>query len=510
MAIASNRRAEYGRPLNELVFSPWILVPLSILLGAFIAFQFFHVTARYVKLVFAIAVLITLARASFSASMTVFLVLWVAPTSIYLGDTNVIFIGTMTVIWLIRMRIGAIPRPVRTPIDWIAWVYLAAHFISLLNVSESRVMSGSLENLKFITAGVVFYFLIVNAFRTEAHLRGALMALVIVAVIADVTAIADHYFGIRLIPEWFLFAPAALMEVEAWGRAQGVFGFHGLLADFSAMSFYLVLMLAMRTRSRAAKAFYWLLAALAVHMIGITANRGGAIIWVVGGLYFVWLMRRRVRWALAGIFVPLAAAVVGFFSLLSDRFLYRIRVLSRLATTQITRGVPENRVDIWAMYRELIPNHLWIGHGPYIDLGHGTTYQLRWPHNAYIFYAYTTGLLGLGAWLWILAKMVWTTRPGWRVDFARDPLPAATRALFHIMIVMFALSQWRDEHQRGNVFFYLMWILFGLGTVAARLSRGAGAGRPAEERLEPAVAGAGPHANGPGPYAVTPPRQGGA
>ena len=118
-----------------------------------------------------------------------------------------------------------------------------------------------------------------------------------------------------------------------------------------------------------------------------------------------------------------------------------------------------------------IPEHPWIGHGPFIDLRRGAAGGMYWPHNAYLFYLYTTGILGLVSWLWILLKMIWLSFPRGPVDFKRDSLARVTMVVFHIQIVMFAMSQVRDEHQRGNVYYYYMWILFALATVGWRLAR---------------------------------------
>lgn len=471
MTLAQGRRVTYNRPVSELVFSPWVLLPISVLLGAFVAYQFFHLTARYVKLLFALVVLLSLLRLSFTGSTALFLVLWTAPTSIFLGDTNVIFIGTMTVLWLVRMRLGLVPRPVRTPIDWAVWVYLGLHFLSFINIESELVLQGSTESMKFMVAGVLFYILIVNALRTEAELHLALRAMTVAALFVDVTALADHYFGVRLIPAWFLFAPATLRQVEQAGRAQGVFGFHGLLADFSAMSFYIQVVLGMRARGRARKLFYYGMAAISVHMIAITANRGGALIWVLGGLLFLWYYRHRIRWAVVALFTPVIAALIATAGLFSDQVLYRIRVVARLAQTQLSRGIPENRLAVWSNVVSRIPEHPWIGHGPFIDLRRGVSREMFWPHNAYLFYLFTSGVLGLLSWLWILGKMLWTSAPRGTVDFARDRLARAVQAAFFIQIVMFAFSQLRDEHQRGNVYYYYMWILFALATVASRLVR---------------------------------------
>jgi hypothetical protein len=484
MAMAGAKRG-YARPFAELAFSSWLVLPLAILLGAFLASQFFHLTPRYVKLLFAISVLAGLVRLSFHGALALFMVIWTAPTFVFIGDSNVIFIGVIAVIWIVRRSVGALPRRVRTPLDWAIPIYIAFHFVSFLNLGSEDALRGAGETMKFTVMGCLLYILVVDGLRTERHLGLALNALCVTAAFVDVTAIADHYFGYRLVPEWFIFAPATTIAVEQGGRAGGVFGFHGLLADFSAMSFYLQLMLGMRARSRKAKCVYYGLAALSLPMIAITANRGGAVIWALGGFYFLWFHRRRLNWLRFALLAPVAAALVGFSRLLGENVFSRVLVLNRLAQTQLERGVPENRVRVWGTVMRHIPEHLWIGHGPYIDLRRGAGGGMFWPHNAYMFYAYTIGILGLFSYLWILAKVIWLSFPRGGVDIRNDSLARVTMTVFHIQIVMFALSQIRDEHQRGNVYYYLMWILFALATVGWRIDRSEARERLAERDAGP-------------------------
>ena len=470
MAMARARQG-YTRPFSELALSPGLLLPLAVLLGAFLAYQFFQLTPRYVKLLFAVSVFLGLVRLPFHAALAVFLVLWTAPTFVFIGDTNVLFIGAMTVFWIVRRRIGVLPRREQTPLEWAIPVYLGCHLLSFINLGSEVALAGARDTMVFTLAGCLFYVLVVDGLRTESHLRLALYALCVTAAFVDLSAITDYYLGFRLVPEWFLFAPATMERVEIGGRAQGVFGFHGLLADFSAMSFYLQVVLGMRAQRRAAKWLFYGLAVLSVHMIALTANRGGAVIWALGGLYFLWFNRRRVSWVRVALFSPALALLGGAFGLLGDRIFYQVRVLDRLAKTRFLGAVPENRVGVWTTVVNHVPEHPWIGHGPFIDLRRGATGGMFWPHNAYLFYLYTTGIFGLLSWLWILFKIIRLSFPRGPVDFKLDSLARVTMAVFHIQVVMFAMSQVRDEHQRGNVYYYYMWILFALATVGWRLAR---------------------------------------
>lgn len=467
--VGPGRDNAYRRPLAELMFSPWVLLPVALILGAFLGFQFFSLTPRYVKLLFGIAFFIAVVRLPFSRAMILFLIMWPAPTFIFLADTNVLFLGVMLAVWITRTIMGTEARPVRSPLSWCLGVYLLAHLLSFINITDPFYLAGAGQSMVFMIAGVVFFILLLNALRTERDVELALKALSVTAVIVYATALSEYHFRVRLIPEWFIFAPALVDSIWLSGRLGGLFGSHGLLADFSASCFYMHLLLGMRSRRLAARLLHYSLCFLALYVVAITANRGGAIIWCLGGIYFLWLYRHRIRWSRAAMILTGGAGGVLALGVTFGGLMQRFTIFTRLSQTQLERGVPENRVHVWNLMVNKVADHLWIGHGPFVDLRPGFSGAIRWPHNAFLFYLYSTGVVGLLSYLWILGRTIWMSRPRGAVDFARGPFCRAAQALFHIQVIMFAASQMRTDHQRGNVYIYFMWLLFALALVATRL-----------------------------------------
>jgi O-antigen ligase len=182
-------------------------------------------------------------------------------------------------------------------------------------------------------------------------------------------------------------------------------------------------------------------------------------------------MRGQIPWARVIVVSPVVLLFALGFQSLGVGGEGKLRLFMRLAGTQIERGVPDTRVDAWGDILRRIPEHLWIGHGPAYSTEGSQLSSFVWPHSAYLFYLYTTGILGLVAWLWILGKLAWITLPGWRVDFKNASLATATRAVVHVQLFIFAVAQSRSDHQRGNVYLYVMWILFALAVIATRLYR---------------------------------------
>jgi hypothetical protein len=470
MHLNAKRRIQYERPIQELLFSPWILVPCAALFGWLIATQFFELSPRYLKLLVGVSVLFAVTRFPLYLSVVLFMLIFPVPTFIFIGDTNVLIIGLLSVVWIAEMGLRRMPHPVRTPINWTILIYLGVHVLSFINVDTAAKVEGGVRVMTFMIAGAVLYWIMVNAIRTETHLRYVLQALCVTALFVDITGLVEHFFhGYKLVPDWFLYRGG--MADLTGERIGGVFGFHALLADWCAILFYLQIMLGMRTRRRLAKFYYYGLAGLGLVVLSLTVNRGGAVIWVLGGLYFFGLMRSQIRWVRVIIGAPIVVGALLVSDLLGGQWLTRLRLVGRLASTQFQRGIPDTRVWVWAQVMKRIPEHLWLGHGPYYQLGGYGTSRVVWPHSAYLFYLHSTGVAGLSVFLWMLGKMIWKSFPASRVDFTHWSLARATQALVHIQLVMFAMAQIRTSHQRGNVYVYFMWILLALAAITIRLAK---------------------------------------
>lgn len=492
---ARRGRPRYQRPIQESILSGWVIWPLVAVLGAFLATQFFTLTPRYVKLAVGAVAVLAVLRLSFSGAVTLFLFVFVMPTFIFISDTNVLLIAFLVVVWLVSMAIGRLPRPDPSPIDWAIWIYIGVHALSFINVETGDAVRKGMTSFIYLTSGALLFWLIYNAIRTEEQLHRAFVVLCALSCFVNVTALVEHFFAIEVIPEWFLHRAGQTRNAI---RVGGIFGFHGLLADFNAIVFYLQIFMGMRARGRGAKAYYYGLALVGLYVVTLTVNRGGAVAWALGGIYFLFLMRRQLDWVRLAVLAPAVVAAYFLYQTVVSLGTGRLLLFARLAGTQIERGIPDTRVHAWTLIFRRIPEHIVVGHGPYYELGGVGEEAFVYPHSAYLFYLYTTGILGLSVWLWILGKLVWQSFPGFSADFRRWPLARAAQALLHVQILMFAAAQVRDEHQRGNVYLYVMWILFGLAAVSGRLVREQRArGRAAEGRRPAEPAWMGPRRAGP-------------
>ncbi|HET6462338.1 MAG TPA: hypothetical protein VFH33_00935, partial [Candidatus Krumholzibacteria bacterium] len=150
-------------------------------------------------------------------------------------------------------------------------------------------------------------------------------------------------------------------------------------------------------------------------------------------------------------------------------YTYATSPIQRLLNTEMVGVVPETRTMTWWPSIQKSMEHPWVGSGPWFDIGEGLTFQF-WPHNAYLFYLQTLGLFGFGAFMWIMLRvtkmsMLFRSRvPG------RDNL-ADLMVLAHIWLAVFAVEQLGIDHQRDDIYPYLVWLLFGVITILALLLR---------------------------------------
>lgn len=462
-----------ARTLTDVIASPWFYLFFAVAVGIVVAQVVTgQIAPRWVKAIVGFFFLTALIRLPVYAVVCLFFVAYPFPTFIYLGNSNVFFILFMLGVWGIKVRMGKEPAPPRAYLDWAAWTYLFAQLVSFLNVDNAFDLKMGIAQTVFLGFAVGVYFLSSKVFRTESQLRAALHALAVTSLLVSITGLSEFFFpNLVLVPDWYIDAGPVGRRFAEGGRLGGIFGSQALLADFCSMMFILQLYLFIRAKSRGARLFYLFLMAAAVFQLVMTSNRGGFVIWMLGLLYLLWIVRSSLRARQVVIALPFIAAVGLVTELMNPRYLRMVTLIQRLETTKFEHGiVPDTRVMVWQKVLAEIPQHIWIGHGPFYNLlGAGGERERFWPHNAYLWYLWTTGVLGLVIFLWIMGKAIYKSFPGTKLKIREIPFAHGALVILHIQILQFAVSQLRDDHQRGNMNPFLLWGIIGLSISARRI-----------------------------------------
>jgi O-antigen ligase len=460
----------------------WIVVAAAI--GAFLGSQATGLAQRYAKLIVGLAFMFIIFRYPTYIGVGVFMIVYPFRTTIQIGNTNLIFTILLAVTWVIRARLGSELRWQRTYLDWAILAYLAAHLLSFVNVTTREQLFKSYLFASHLAVPVLFYYTVVHVARSSKKLLLLSRVFTVSVAINYITAFLQRFApGVKILPAWYVtgMGTRQFFGEDAVQRIGGVLT-DPLMSDLAAIACVHQIYMALRSKDQPLwRLAHWLLAATSVYVVSLTGNRGGLVALGVGLLYFFWIYSAELSWKRVGAALVVLLAVLTLGEKTLGRFEGNVTLLTRMAGTYVERGVPDTRRGAWAYAWGLIKQSPILGHGPYFS--HEETYpgmKPIWPHNAFLFYLFTIGIVGLPTYLillWRVLKRTWVGR-GLRVG--EVSLARGLTAVWHIAILQFIIGQMRTDHQRGDVYIYLMWILFSFGILARQIWE--------DEKRQPALA----------------------
>ncbi|MCK4414196.1 MAG: O-antigen ligase family protein [Candidatus Eisenbacteria sp.] len=485
--LAAPPRLPRRRRIQDLLLHPAVWVLLAVIVGNFLGSQAGGISQRYAKLAVGLFFIFVIFRYPTYIGAGIFLVLYAFPTTIQLGDTNVIFTILLAVAWMIRVGLGKELRPHRTYLDWAIVAYVAVHILSFVNISTPVALSRSLIAIRHLFVPIILYYTIVHVGHSERRLLFLSRMFTVSIAFLYFTAFMERFApGLEFIPQWYVTALGAeqLFAEGVRHRIGGVLT-HALMGDLAAIGCVHQMYLAIRAKGKPLwRIGHWFLVLVSVYIVSLTGNRG-ALIAMLGGLfYFFWIFGGEIslKRVLVGLTIFFALLMVGEKTL--GRFEGNVTLLTRMAGTYVERGVPDTRRQAWAYAWDLIRERPFLGHGPYF--GHEEASpggKAVWPHNAFLYYFFSIGLVGLPCYLLLLWRVWRRTWAGKRLKVGGISLARGLTAVWHIALVQFIIGQMRTDHQRGDVYVYLMWIIFAFGILARELweeERRKGAGGRAE------------------------------
>jgi hypothetical protein len=462
----------------------WRYVPITLLV-IFITFALAReiVTPhpRMIKLFVAMVLLMMMLRFQMIYSLYIFFLLYTFPSAISIGSTNQVFATLILLIWFVRAHSEKIKLFTGTKIDKFVVVFIGAYIVSLFNVEQFSTITKSLMFIWTYVTAIVIFYLIVRLVDDERKLLKLAQVLAIGATLVFVTGLIEMFFpGTTIIPGWIELKGLNMSTLSRYrgigGRVGGAIG-EGILSDFAATMILLIVYFFIRSKNPLPKVLWGSFALLAFFNLIATANRGAFFSLSLAILYFFYLYRKKISLIRIVSITVLFIGVLALGEFFLAKYTYVALMTGRITGTEFEGGVPDTRVGVWgpALIKSL--DHIIIGHGPVYLHGVGDTPDF-WPHNAYIYYLYTVGVVGLFAFLAIVYKLMKMTLSFKKKVVWGTPL-GSLMSIFHLQICIFLILQLRTDHQRDDMYPYMVWILFGLITAAANVIR-----KKEDEKLE--------------------------
>lgn len=452
------------------------VVPLLVLIAVIsyaTATQVVTPQHRMIKLGVLLLVIVFMYRFDVVYSLFLFTFLFPYPSGISIGSTNYVLMSLIFLVWMIR-AVSTGQKPLYgTRIDWANIMFLIAYLVSFWNVETQSAVTGGLKIVWRQISCFFFFYLIVRFVNDERMLVRLIKVMVVTTSLVMLSGIFELFFpGRTIIPGWI-----TLLHEKGEGtfsqrvqgiRLQGLVRGHNLLSDMSVIGMLFMSYLTVTSRNLLAKLFWVLMGMMSMTVLMGSANRGATVALTLGLTYWVFLLRRRLGFRRIVGIVAIAVGLAVATEIVLETQTYAMSLWARLSHTEFQGVVPDTRTVAWGPALKRSMEHILIGHGPQYQIFTGLKFHF-WPHNAYLFYLFTLGLFGLSAFLWICYELIRMSlifrRPGIRGTHLGYLL-----ALIHVELVMFLFGQLRTDHQRDDIYPFVMWFLFGLAGAGYRIA----------------------------------------
>ncbi len=427
---------------------------------------------RIIKLVVMGGLLVLMLRFNMVYSVYLFTALYFIPSGISVGSTNTVLMTLIPLIWAVRATARKLPLLRPTPVDVPILLLMLAYLLSFFNIDNNYNLIMGLKLFWRQIACFAFFYMIVNFVSTEEKLVTMAKVLCAMAGVIMFTGVLEIVFpGRQIIPGWL-----GLQQIKGTGtlnfriegvRAGGVLGSHSMLSDLGTQVIMIMTYFVFKTKNPAERFFWLVVVLLTFGAMLSSANRGAALSFVVGLLYAGYVFRHKLSLAKV---VMVAAAIATTF-VVAERVLvehtYAVSLSGRILNSEFEGLVPENRTMTWEPALRGAFERPILGHGPFFNTGRGLDFMF-WPHNAYIFYFYTLGLVGLGAFLFATYRVV---RESFCYNWGVSDRLGDLARLLQVSLFILLIEQMRTDHQRDDIYPYIVWMFFGMIAAAANIAR---------------------------------------
>ena len=401
---------------------------------------------------------------------TIILIPFPAYTSV--GSTSMLLILAVSGLVLMKAKQMGLHSPfVRKDADLAVMGFMLMVLLSMY--VQPAVAAGEAWLLLFgLLSAVILYYMVIYLCTSPQRLwRCIEYSQYVLLVLALLGLYQWVYPDKQLLPEFFSFSRrVADMEEIRRGDVRVTATFNGqeLFAEYLALCAILQYILFRRARGAAAKT-YWLVSVLLVlGALFATATRGGLIVLVGGFLYMIVVGGRVIpRFQMMKVVILAMALFYLSYELIGPLVSFMIdRILSIGATDS---SIQSRSVVLPQAFRA-IADSPFLGHGIAIPSGTFTGGVSKNIHNLYVTLAYTIGIPGLVAFIWLCVSLF---RASWQASRSAN-LTQDLRELglgLNVMLVMFLVDEIKIEFTREPLTMHLTWMFFAWHVAVWRLSR---------------------------------------
>lgn len=386
------------------------------------------------------------------------------------GSLTIYLIYLVAFVWSLRNQFREFPF-----IGYVGFIFFA-YALSLSQVS-SITLKDHLFYLFLIGSDFLVFYIAYNYFRKNMDVRHFLYLFLIMNGLVLLYSIAQLVVGLDENSP-LVGGEIGLRPAREDGRLSGPFGTVGLTAEYMVIAVFITgyALWTLKFSPLLRLMLFFMIMGNFSMMIA-TGNRGGIFTLVCGSILFLFLFRKEMGGR--GVLLSLGGAGVAFAlsSILIINYTDFNKLFDRLAQTKIEEGVPDSRSKAWPQTLENIQKKPIVGHGPQLKLSDKTYLQpsapkpVMWPHNLYLFLAYTLGFIGLIAYLAFLMRIAWSFHEGMSRTPRGSLVEDGFARLAIIVMTVFLIDQIKVEFLRSESTEYQHFIFMIWGALVALASK---------------------------------------
>ncbi|HNP35120.1 MAG TPA: O-antigen ligase family protein [Woeseiaceae bacterium] len=375
------------------------------------------------------------------------------------GSLNEILIYVAAGTYLLQGRLSRLPF--LGPILLVLFVYLLAFTQSYpaARIYHVIYMIGFFSN-------ILLFYMVYNYILRTGDWRLIVKCLLFVNLLVVGYCAIQFFAGSNRVT-FFGINEFSLIPPRKDGRLVGPFNATAATAEYLTFQcLFIACLLYYRQKSK----FRW--AAIALITLNFlfliaTGNRGGFVTLVLATLLFLLAYRRELGMARVVKLLTAGATLFTAMAIVLVSFTEYGMLFERLEGTEIEEGVPDTRSLVWPLaWAEIVKKPI-LGHGPKLAISTrfeqvGSIEYVRFPHNLLLHILYTTGIVGVFAWVVFFSTLAMRLFKVRRAPVDDRELATLPRVGLLVLVVFF-VSQLRIEFLRESLLDYqnYLFVLFG-------------------------------------------------
>ena len=354
----------------------------------------------------------------------------------------IIFSLLLSMSWYMRNALTE-RQAIKLPFLFNVVAFLGLYLVHAVLVGADLRASVWQASFTFICVSSFFYFIIAWV-RDEVMLRRIIKVMAVSCVVQAILSFFSYYYYVGF-------------------KGESIYSFSGFLRDYELFAEYLaihvpLLIFVIRHESgKAMKRVFTAGLALIIFVLIATVIRGAISSLVLGMAYYFFHLRKIERISrIAGIIVlGVGICSLGLFAVY-HLLPQSARIIERFIATDLS--TLDTRRYVWLAFFDLFKEKPILGHGMFYNL---PTAGFFWPHSTYFYYLMTTGVLGLGNYVFLLFRLM---HQGWE-NLRRNqhnPVNFELAVALNSAFVIFVLDGLKVGYQRYSNYQLFIWLLFAL------------------------------------------------